>query len=171
MGAELTPEHVALVLEDRVTGPTRVWGRAGLTSRGSGWSSASVWRSSSSSDGSGLAGRGCCHTMASWACSLRYRLVRWVRLTRLTTFLGAQGEGGGRHRLPRRLCLGWHPGLPADLSGDKALGPAHGVGPRGPGGRGGHSPTAASTGGAAAQQGALAALGAQEGVMLVLQLQ
>lgn len=29
----------------------------------------------------------CCHTMASCACSLRYRLVRCVRLTRLTTFL------------------------------------------------------------------------------------
>ena len=109
--------------------------------------------------------------MASWACSLRYRLVRWVRLTRLTTFLGAQGEGGGRHRLPCGLCPGWHPGLPADLRGDKAPGPAHGAGTRGPGGRGGHSPAAAGAGGTAAQQGALAALGTQEGIMLVLQLQ
>lgn len=171
VGVELTPERVALVFEDRVTGPTRVWDRARLTSRGGGWSSASVWRSSSSSDGSGLAGGGCCHTMASWACSLRYRLVRWIRLTRLTTFLGAQREGVGRHRLPCGLCPGWHPGLPADLSEDKALGPAHGVGPRGPGGWGRHSPTAAGAGGAAAQQGALAALGTQEGIVLVLQLQ
>lgn len=37
---------------------------------------------------------------------------------------------------PADSCLGWHPGLPADLSGDKALGPAHGVGPQGLGGSG-----------------------------------
>lgn len=56
-----------------------------LTSGGCSRSSASVCLSSSSR-GSGLVTGGCCHTMASWACSLRYRLVRCVRLTRLTTF-------------------------------------------------------------------------------------
>lgn len=77
----------------------------GLTSLGMGRSSASVWPSSSSSGGSGLVGGGCCHTMASWACSLRYRLVRWVRLTLLTTFLqeGTVRVGGGCHS-PCGLC-------------------------------------------------------------------
>lgn len=74
----------------------------GLTSGGGGPSSVSVWPSSSSSGGSGLVGGGCCHTMASWACSLRYRLVRWVRLTRLTTFLGEC-----RVRLGRTLPSPW----------------------------------------------------------------
>lgn len=121
----------------------------GLTSLGRERSSASVRPSSSSSGGSGPVGGGCCHTMASWACSLRYRLVRWVRLTLLTTFLGdGKGRVGGK----------------AASRGAKA-----GRGREGPGRR--RSPPAAGTGGATPQQGGLAALGAQQCVLLVLQLQ
>lgn len=76
---------------------------AELTWEGGGPSSESVWRSSSSSGGSGLPGGGRCHTMASWACSLRYRLVRSVRLTRLTTFLGEGRLRCGGDTIPRRL--------------------------------------------------------------------
>ena len=78
-------------------------------------------------------------------------------------------------------------GLPADISRDKARGRAQGArggergaegsgvgcwaGPRGPGGRGGHLPPAAGARGASTQQRTLAALGAQERVVLVFQLQ
>lgn len=74
------------------------------TSAGGGPSSVSVWPSSSSSGGSGLVGGGCCHTMASWACSLRYRLVRWLKLTLLTTFLGKGREGGRKGAACPVLC-------------------------------------------------------------------
>lgn len=127
-----------------------------LTSGGCSRSSASVCLSSSSR-GSGLVGAGCCHTMASWACSLRYRLVRCVRLTLLTTFLGERK-------------LAHHPSsisqpMPTDPAGLHcqltSLGQSHGR----------SLPTAACTRGAAAQKGALAALGPQERILLVLELQ
>lgn len=141
-----------------------------LTSGGGGLSSASVWQSSPSSGGSGLGGGGCCHTIASWACCLRYRSVRWVRLARLTTFLGRrekrESEGKGS--------AGRTPPAPS-YSAPSSAGTPPGLTTAGPS-RGGacwgrRSPAAAGAGGAAAQQGALAALGAQEGVVLVLQLQ
>lgn len=100
--------------------------------------------------------------MASWACSLRYRLVRWVRLTRLTTFLGeGKVKVGEDAALPVDSAPGssWHLSLPADVSRGKD--PSIVGGTRGGASAGGCSPPAASAGGAAAQQGALATLGAQ----------